>query len=59
MFREEQCLRDICVTFKSLFRLILHFFFSLIDLSNLIVYQRVVLAVWIRIAFPFLKVYTV
>ena len=31
LFREEQCLCDICVTFKSFFRLILHFFFSLID----------------------------
>ena len=31
VFREEQCLRDICVTFTSLLCLILHFFFSLID----------------------------
>ena len=31
VFREEQCLRDICVTFKSLFRLVLHFFIPLID----------------------------
>ena len=30
-FDEEQGLRDICVTFESLFRLILHFFFSVID----------------------------
>ena len=31
MFREEHSSRDICVTFKSLFSLIFHFFFSLID----------------------------
>ena len=28
---QEHCSRDICVTFKSLFSLIFHFFFSLID----------------------------
>lgn len=31
VFREEHCLRDICVTFKSLFRLALQIFLSLID----------------------------
>ena len=31
VFREENCLRDICVAFRSLFSLILHLFFSLID----------------------------
>ena len=30
VFREEHCLRDICVMFKTLLRLVLHFSFHLL-----------------------------